>query len=219
MARQEFKGSRHVLVLALTILVFLSGIAVGALMNQEQVSSLQSEIDVLKTGAESADLQTLLMEAVGGERACPVLLGQIDVLGAKLDELAGKLTEYENSRKFGESFKSLKEQYTNLLVRDWLFVRKTQNACNDFSVKTVLYFYTNKDCPDCTNQGVVLDVEKRKMGQDLLIFPVDTDLGVPIVNALIGTYNITSYPSVVIGDGATGGFVPKDALEEALQDA
>jgi hypothetical protein len=220
MARQEFEISRHLLVLGLTVLVFLSGIAIGSLLNNQQVSAMQSEITLLKASTESIDLQSLLADAVGNERACPFLISQVDALGTQLDELAGKLTDYEKSRKFGESFESLKEQYMTLLVREWLFAKKAGQVCgNSSSTKTILYFYTNKDCPGCTGQGVILDVEKRKMGQGLLVFPLDTDLGMPIVESLLEAYNITGYPSLVVGDAPLHGFVSKDALEAVLSNA
>jgi hypothetical protein len=223
MARKEFEISRHVLVLALTALVFLSGIAIGSLLNRQQVSTLEEDISALKASTDGIEAQGLMLEVLGPEKACPVLRQQLDVFGKQADELAGRLTEYEESRKFGESFKTLKEEYTALLVREWLFARKAISACGSASTRsgeaqanTILYLYTNKNCPACTNEGVVLDVEKRKRGQELLVFPIDTDLGLPVVNGLIEAYNVTEYPFLVIDSEAVQGFVSFDSLEARL---
>lgn len=217
MEGKEFKASRHLIALLLTAFVFLSGISLGAFLNTGQVSSLQSQMDSLKNSAEALDLQLLLADSsIPPERACPAIMRETDRLGAQLDELSGKLAQYESSRKFGESFSSLKADYTNLMVREWLFIRRAEKTCPGFSPSTVLYFYTNRDCPSCTGQGMVLDNEKEKLGQGIFIFPLDTDLSLPIVSALAEAYNVTEYPSLVVRDSPMPGFVGKEDLEKAL---
>ncbi len=216
MAGKEFEISRHLLVLALTVLVFLSGIAIGSLLNRQQVSALESDISSLRASTDGLEAEGLLLDVLGSERACPFLLRQIEVSGKAADEMAGRLMQYEESRKFGESFTVLKEQYTSLLVREWLFARKAISVCGNPSARTVLYLYTNRNCPVCTSQGIVLDAQKRRMGQGLLVFPVDTDLGIPVVSGIVEAYNVTEYPFLVVDGEPLAGFVPMGGLEMRL---
>lgn len=220
MAGSEFSPIRHFLVLALTVLVFLSGLSLGALLNQEQVGALEREIVFLRETGDSAYVGSMLADELGGSAACSVLESEISRQGATLDTLSGRLTEYENSRKFGESFVELKSKYTSLLVRVWLLARKYDFRCavgQGAGISTAIYFYKNEGCPECTDQGVVLDIEKTKMGEKLLVFPIDTDVPSSEAVLLMSAFNITKYPSIVIGkDRVLSGFVPKDALELEL---
>lgn len=218
MAGSEFSLLRHFLVFALTVFVFFAGISLGALLNKGQVSALEEEMSFFRETGEAIQSSSMLADEFGGELGCEILTREIYRQGETLDSISAHLSEYENSRKFGESFLVLKGKYTSLLVRDWLVARKALRQCpgEEKPFETIIYFYTNRNCPSCTDQGVVLEVEKKKRGDSLLVFPLDVDIGSPEADALKKAFNITKYPSIVIGKRVFEGFVPKESVEEAL---
>jgi len=218
MAGSEFSLLRHFLVFALTVFVFFAGISLGALLNKGQVSALEEEISFFRETGEAVQSSSMMADEFEGELGCEILTSEIYRQGETLDRISAHLSEYEKSRKFGESFIVLKEKYISLLARDWLVARKALRQCpgEEKPFETILYFYTNDNCPSCTDQGVILDVMKKKFGDRLLIFSLDTDIKSPEAAALKRAFNITEYPSIVIGKDVFPGFAPKDSVEAAL---
>jgi hypothetical protein len=77
---------------------------------------------------------------------------------------------------------------------------------------TVLYFYSRK-CPDCENQGFVLDYLKKLFGDRLLIFALDREFSEePMISIIADSYKVSSSPTIVVGDEVFDGFQSKDKL-------
>ena len=139
-------------------------------------------------------------------------------LGEEAGGMAYDVETYENSQKLdSSSFYELKKKYTNTLIRNWLTIEKIKKTC-DGQYTTILYFYSNKDCEFCEEQGIVLSYFKEKLEDDIMILAFDTDLGVDAVSALKESFEITAYPGVVINGEKYQEFKDKAEITEILCD-
>ena len=80
----------------------------------------------------------------------------------------------------------------------------------------ILYFYS-VPCPDCIEQGKVLDDLRDNYFVDMLrIFVLNTNSGEPIAQDLMKTYDIDQTPSIVVGNTTYVGFVRKEKLIDVI---
>ena len=84
-------------------------------------------------------------------------------------------------------------------LRYWLLTEQFKMECGS-NLTTILYFYSVQDCPECTDQGVVLDYEQSRVPW-LIVFPVDAFEDISIMQTLRDIYGIATTPAMVI-DGA-----------------
>ncbi len=81
----------------------------------------------------------------------------------------------------------------------------------------ILYFYSIP-CPDCIQQGLVLDDLRESVFKDKLkVFVLDINVEEPMIDILKKTYNITQTPSFVLQDKSYTGFVDKNSFINIIQ--
>jgi hypothetical protein len=85
-------------------------------------------------------------------------------------------------------------------------------------VVTVLYFYSEEKCPQCSNMGVLLTYYKKKLDQKLLIFPINIDLekDEKIITLLRKRYEVYSLPTIIVEDSKFEGFLDKSELGKLI---
>lgn len=202
----------------ITTVIFAVGIWVGLWLGEEKVSSLETTISSLHEDIDDAELQFLMIDVLEKEAACNYMIQTANDLGEEAGALAFEVERYENAQKIDDSsFVGLKKRYTNTLIRNWLTLEKIKKTC-DGKYSTILYFYSNKECDLCEDQGIILSFLKEKLDHDLLIFALDTDIGVAAVDALKESYEITAYPSLVINGEVYTEFKTKEELTGTLCD-
>ena len=88
----------------------------------------------------------------------------------------------------------------------------------DYNTTTTLYFYKINNCDECVAQGFVLDSLKRTYQSGIMIFAIDKDTDLGIVNTLKTSYNTTTFPFLVINENVTlSGFRDEKNLRTYIQ--
>ena len=102
----------------------------------------------------------------------------------------------------------------------WLFAKKTKEKC-DLDVVNILYFYSEKNCQTCPDQGVILTYFKKTFGDKLLVFPIDVDyeLNEPVITILKKQYDVTMYPTTIIEDQKYEGIIHNEELKKIICDS
>lgn len=202
----------------ITTIIFAIGIWLGLWMGESKISSLEGTILELEQEINNAELQYMMIETLEKDVSCNYLIQTAGKLGKESGEMAEEVNRYENTQKIEDKpFYELKRKYTNTLIRNWLTIEKIKKTCHgNYSI--ILYFYSNKECDQCQEQGIVLTYLKDKLEQDLLVFALDTDLNVTAVDSLIDAYKIKEYPSIVINGDVEEGFQSKQEIIEELCD-
>ena len=202
----------------ITTLIFGVGVWTGLWLGDEKITSLESTMNSLQDDINNAELQFLMFDALEKNASCNYMIQTANSLGEESGKLASEVEKYENTQKIDDAaFYILKRKYTNTLIRDWLTLEKIKRTCNG-SYSTILYFYSNKQCDKCEDQGIILTYLKEKLDNELLVFALDADIGVAAVDALRDSFGITAYPSTVINGKVHNSFIDKeDATKELCE--
>jgi len=199
-----------------TLILFGAGLLFGLWIGQEKVDALTQTTLDLESSIDNAELQFAMLDILEPEIACNYLIKSANELGKESDKLALEVERYENAQKISEKeFSALKKQYTSTIIRNWITLEKIKETCEG-EYTTLLYFYSNEQCNDCESQGIILTDMKDELSEDIMIFALDAHLNMMIVNTLRDSYNIYSYPSIVIDNEKYSGLVSIEELTDIL---
>ncbi|HDD46376.1 MAG TPA: hypothetical protein ENG42_02785 [Candidatus Aenigmarchaeota archaeon] len=199
----------------ITTIIFSMGIVFGFWLSGEKVQRLNADLESILRESKSMELEMLLMNTLESNFTCRATLIELDKITQRAAYLGDLLTVYENSERMKvEEYKELKKDYTYLLIRYWLFWKNVKKSCGNVNhVFDILYFYSNKNCSTCIQQGAILSHFKKLYPKNFMIFAIDGDMDLYIVRLLKEIYNVKSYPVIVVGDKEYHNFMSKAELE------
>jgi len=208
--RKKMNVTKILLVLAVTTLIFITGIFFGNLIANKKLSIINNMQQDLRTDISSVELQYLLL----AENPCSAL--NYTPLTDELYKIATRLDYMENSLgEDDENVMRLKNYYSTLQIKHWLLVKKMKEQC-DSNITTVLYFYdTKKNCAKCEQQGFILTYLRKKF-PDVYVYAFYINLDNPAVKTIKTMYSITTTPSVVIDGKKFEGFQSRNQLLEYI---
>ena len=208
--RQRLDKSKYLTVFAITTLIFIAGILIGNYYSSQKLEQIDNLGQELKTDTAAMELQYELI----AEDPCAHINNTL--LADELYEMSSKLDYMEN--RLGEddrNVKDLKEYYSLLELRHWLFMQKTNKECNQTSA-LILYFYENKEkCKDCEEQGFILTWLRRNYA-DVHIYSFDYTIENAALDTVKRLHSIEGTPAVVIDKETYNEFLSKKELEEIL---
>ena len=185
--RKQINIVRHLSILFLTVLIFLVGILIGGDIEQLRVQGLYTQLQTqdlvyqnVVTEGNYVDYIVGLKEE-GNNISCKSIKGAYYTSITHLDDARLKLESYINTAKVKEEeYQRLKGHYSNLQINYWILANKINGMCEG-NMNPILYFYADKkDCPACEDQGTHLSYVKAKLGDDILIFSLDSKKDGPI---------------------------------------
>ena len=188
-------------------------------MNMEfyMTSDIFSQTNNIESSVQDLELQMLYFQNLNDTHSCDFLNEIIRNTNNQLDQLSEQISGYTEDRIIFSrmNVENLKKKYTSLLIKDWLLQNQVKTKCGTDTV-SVLYFYKRKNCNDCIIQGNVLTSLKDEFRERLMVFPLDIDVGSPMIAILMRRYNITSTPSVIIEDGIYTRLLSRDELKDSI---
>lgn len=193
--------------------VFFMGVA----LSQEKVSTIQHDVERLSISQRSQELSRQLADTLPGD-SCRAMELAVDQTADDVQALQEQVARYERSQKIrnGE-FELLKQRYTNVLVEYYLTVDRVDERCTNTTTVEVLYLYHGERCSTCEEQGILLTDKLQQYDDRLVVFPLDASLGVDPVDLLVETYNVTSYPTLIVEGEVHRGFQDREALDRIIQ--
>jgi len=205
----------------LTFLVFVSGILIGWYLDNQRVSYLTKRYEDLETELQSLIIEDKFYQIFGNSSLiCNFSFDRMYEVVKEVDELGERLESFEKINQFNlQEFGRLKKRYTNLNIDLWLRILKLKGKCN-YTVHTILYFYPTKTvCVECDAQGLVLTYWKNRYPKQIMIFPIDGDLDIPLVSSIKSTFNVERYTTLIIDEKKrVEGFISKEDLGEYFKD-
>ncbi len=212
MVKKKISTGFYLITLMITAIIFISGIYFGSFLNKMKVSELQNMVSDLEEKRTEQELNLLLANYLPN-RSCDIMNYEAEEMIPQINELARKVTFYEETKKFEErDYEETKRNYMINLIKYWLYLENLKTNC-DLNITTLIYFYSNKNCELCEDQGIILDYMKNKHKNDLMIFALDTDVNLNSIKMIMRSYNITKFPSIVIDGQLYQGFVDKETME------
>lgn len=217
--KREISKDKYILAFILTSIIFILGLTLGMLfdnlrLNWADLENKEQEVDYL-----SLQFQYLYITTLESKNAsCAVLKTTLEKSISDLSESLETFANYKDQTKINkQEYELVGRRYLLDNLKYWLFARKTKESC-DLDVVTILYFYSQKYCQQCPNQGVILTYFKRLLGDKLLIFPIDVDYeeNEPTITILKKQYGVTAYPTLIIGDTKYKGVINNQKLKEII---
>ncbi len=204
------------LSLFISTVLFIAGIAIGLSIDSMKEKSIEAGINSIERSIYTTEIELMAMDFFGNNVSCPYLNFMATDLADRNSELGKKVEAYEASNKVTyNDYQDIKKQYTLSLIKNWLIIERIRSHCNS-NYTTILYFYSNKDCDRCENQGYILTYFKSLLEDRLMVFAIDGDIDLNVVKMLKYNYNITTYPSLVINGEVYSGFMDKNNLTSIL---
>ncbi len=203
-------------VSALLTLMIVGGVFFfGSILSDYKVDQLRNDIRQVEVEQRSQALTLQLSDSV--ERGnCGSLKSWVDSSVPEIRELRKQVAAYENSRKLNnDQYPVLKRRYTNLMIQNLVEVRQLEQNC-DQNIVDVIYFYS-QECDSCEDQGTILTYYRQEYSDRMVVYPLDSDLGMDHVEFLERFYNVTSYPTLVIDGEPYEGFTTKQELGDLIQ--
>lgn len=208
--RDKPQINRYLTVFSITTLVFLLGLILGNYVSSLKLDKVESMENDLRTDTMAVEMQYLLL----AEDPCRAV--NTTPLTNDLQDIASRLDYMEN--RLGDDNPEvlrLKEYYSLLELRHWLFIRKTNEECFQ-NQSLVLYFYSNdEDCPSCEEQGFVLTYI-RKNYPWVNVYSFDVNIDNPALDTVKDLYGVQSAPTVVIDGKTYDHFIAKDEIESII---
>jgi hypothetical protein len=199
-------------------LLFAAGLAIGYDLNSQRLTEIEQKSQEMIKTLQDFQLQFLFLDVLSKNASCPVLdqimaytVKNYEQIGAKLaNKELEDYTQYEN----------LLRDYYVASINYWLLAKKLEQSCGQ-KYKTILFFIS-KSCDQyipnpCDDQAFVLTYLKQQMGEELLIFTINSDIQEPAIQALVNYYNITEYPSIVVDEKIYTGFQNLETLTKLLK--
>lgn len=224
MHRQIHK-SRHIYVLIVTSIIFTLGVLIGAQFEQFRIEKIQEDISQETTRYQEIQseidyINFLLENREVTSSTCGILKDSFLTSVEKLDDSVFALENYESTATFRlEDYNSLKNQFFNLQARYYTLSENINIVCPN-SFNTILYFYADaQECPECEDQGVILDHIKKKYRDDVMIYSFNTQSSTNIVELLKSSNGVDTpqTPSLIINQNTTLSFSSINAIEEELR--
>jgi hypothetical protein len=210
--RQKINPVKYITVFAITTLVFIVGILIGNYFSSQKLQQIDDIGQQLKTDTTAMELQYELI----AEDPCAHI--NSTPLADELYEMASKLDYMEN--RLGEddqNVKDLKEYYSLLELRHWLFMQKTNKECNQSSAR-ILFFYTNEeDCSKCKEQGFILTWARRNY-ENVYVYSFDYTIKNDALDTVKRIFAIEGTPAIVINKQTYNNFMTRDEIESALKE-
>lgn len=220
--RRQISKDKYIIAAILTFLIFFLGLSLGVIIDNYRLEYV--EFESKRQEMDFTSLQFMLgylSNLQSSNETCAALRvafeGSVDRLAESMDEF---LEFKEATRLNQDQYQLASRRYLLDNLRYWYFAEQTNNKCSHDLV-TILYFYSGEHCDECPNQGVILTYFKTLYGDDVLIFPIDIDLAEdePLIEVIKARYQVTDYPSIVVGDKSYSGVVPKEKVSQIICDS
>ena len=214
MARQIYLRT-YVAVGFIAFLIFSLGFLISAQIDNERISRVERDTQLQELNYKSLQFQQLYINTLtNNTESCPVFELSLQSSINTLTDSLERMEAYKSSATFSQDeFDDISRTYVLDNLRYWLFAKKTKELCSlDFV--TIMYFYSDTNCGICPDQGVVLSYFKKMFGDRLLVFPINADLegteaSIPMLQK---RYNVTEYPTIIVGEEKYSGVISKSEL-------
>lgn len=219
--KRTVSSQRILIALIIATLIFCLGVALGFIIDGQRLQWTQYQSTQQKSDYESLQWQYLfLTSTTDKEQTCVLLQAALEKSIIDLGRSLDKIQSYKKDSHINQKdYELIERSYLIDNLKYWLLASKAKKECDEDYV-TILYFFSEKNCQNCPDQGVILTYYKKMYEEKLLVFPVNLDLeereaSVGIVRSI---YNITTLPSITVEDKKYEGVIQKDRLGKIICD-
>ena len=209
--------------LLITIVIFLSLLMLGSILNQSREHVIDTKIERLYGDLNTIQMLTLITNTYDNEMACLVFEENIKDLDSYIWELGQDIDKYraatEEFQK-SEYYQTQKKAFNSHQFSYFLLMKNMVDRCN-ISKDVILYFYVNSaDCNKCDDQSFILtdisELDDKDGVKDIAIFSFDMDLNITSISILAKYYEVDHYPCLIINEQTYCGIQGRDFILEKI---
>ena len=211
---RNISRDKYVIAGAITLGVFLLGLFLGLAIEGKRVNYIESLSRMQNLDFSSLQLQYAFIDQMSQEKNCLAVQETFEQNINNLESARIRLENFDRDATLNKNeLDILKNEYILAQIRYWMLAERSRSLCGT-DVVTILYFFSDeKECPDCDKQAFILTYLKKRFKDKLLIFSFDSQFeSEPMIPLLRKTYNVTEYPTIVVGGASKGKFQEKDEL-------
>ncbi|MFA5105969.1 MAG: hypothetical protein WC506_03340 [Candidatus Micrarchaeia archaeon] len=185
-----------------TFVAILAIIAIIWFIDDARQRSVNSRIEDLTTQSEATRLFFLYGQYVADANPQKVC-NYIDfATRQQMDKgyyLVRQLKDFESANLLSD-YQRTRDNYYLSNIELWIYTLQQKKMCNATDIVPIVYFTNvNSPCAECSVQGDVLDQVRNKCSNARVI-TVASDIGLDIVELMKSQYNVTSSPTILIGE-------------------
>ena len=214
---RKVSKDKYIIAALITAGIFTLGLLLGLVIEGKRVSYIEEVSKGQNLDFSSLQLQYAYIDQLSQENNCEAVSKTFEKNIENLETTRLRLENFDDKARLNKlEFDLLKREYTLAQIRYWLLAKKTKELCGD-DIVTILYFFSDEEeCSQCDNQAFVLTYLKKRFEEKLLIFSFDSKFTEePLINILKTTYDISTFPTIVIeGEKYEGMTKTEEVLEE-----
>jgi hypothetical protein len=188
--------------LIITLIIFNFGIFMGYKLEASRINKindwyLEAEMQLL-----DQRIQKDAFEVAGIE--CGSMINENIKFADDIFEEAKTISRFEEANRINDDIIAQHKRFDLLRTLLWMNSIKIKNDCNaDYHILVYLYKYNNPSLEEKSKQAVysnLLSQLKEKKGSEIILIPISGDNDLSAVNLLMGKYNITELPTILIDE-------------------
>ena len=211
---RNLSRDKYIIAGVITLGVFLLGLFLGLAIEGKRVAYIESVSRMQNLVFSSLQLQYAFIDEMSQEKNCIAVQRTFEQSINNLESTRIRLENFDRDATLNKNeFDVLKNEYILAQIRYWMLAERTRKLCGSDIVNILYFFSDEKECPDCDRQAFILTYLKKRFKDKLLIFSFDSQFeSEPMIQLLKKTYNVTAYPTIVIGGKSKTKFQDKDII-------
>ncbi len=190
---------KYIVAGIITLLIFCLGLTLGFIIDDHRYNLVEEVNMQQEVKFASVQLQYLYLTTENHYNYCPTMSATLKETVKDLSDSLAEVISFEEENEDTNLRKEIiMRRYLLDNLRYYLLATQSKAQC-DLDIVPILYFY-QKDCPSCSDQGIILTYYKQIFGEKLLVFPINSDFRdtESMVRIVETEYNITRYPTIVV---------------------
>lgn len=199
----------------LTLVIFAIGITLNYALDNARIDSINSVINAHELDTESYILEEEFTEYMGGNK-CEVMKDRIQSLKEEIHEVGFELSNYGAKSIFKKKdMDYLKRKYFLLELKFYHLITRINDNCGQVYVPILFFYEIDDDLSE--RQGYILDDISESHKKTVAVFSIDKDYkDEPLVTAFVKKFNVTTAPSIVIGNVKKTGITYGKEINETI---
>ncbi len=186
-----------------TLLVFLIGIMAGIWIDNFRVTAIRKGISEFELTWNDAQLFNEYFRSLGLE-SCISALEQNLIYNSRIYQNGNEIEKTIKSNAFTPEIEEEWKRYNLLQVQFWLNSIELKKGCG-FDYHTIVHL--DRLHPESAVEGIdnraqtqiLLDL-KDKCGNKIMLIPLDVDLDLVSIDAIVNQYDIQQFPALLIDE-------------------
>ena len=211
---RKLSKDKYIIAGTITLGIFLLGLFLGLTIEGKRVNYIESVGRKQNLDFSSLQLQYAFIDQLSQEKNCLAVQKTFEQNINNLESTRIRLENFNRAATLNKKeFDILKNEYLLAQIRYWLLAERTRELCGADIVNILYFFSDEEECHDCEKQAFVLTYLKKKFKDKLLIFSFDSQFEAePMIPLLKKTYNVSIYPTIVIGGKPYAKFQDKNSI-------